>query len=546
MLNARKRNFLNSRLVAPLYISIVMLVALLLLKEGLSIFVDIHKSQALHEVNHRSQIRREGERLLGAALEEKVALRGYLLTGTPFLLENYWAGAAEFADRLQDLSKLVRDDPIQLKHLSEIEIFYQQWQEQFAQKVLKQEVLGSTLVENSSLDDLRTAVNSILVHEKRLLAIQNQRLAQLNRIAIGLSIFNALVVLMGAGITIGLMRKRIEVPLKRLTQVSQRWRTGQVKDQMDYSAPDEIGQLTEVLDSMSVEVRHRQERVQLRTQQLQELISTLSHDLRTPLLATRTTLDATLGGAFGPMTGLLKDVLGEYRDANSDLIRMVEGLLDISRYETGDKRNQNRELLSWEKLFDRVTFQAQAASKRKCRLTYEVEPALPAVYGDQIEIQRVLQNLIDNAIRLSQPRKLVHLAVKTLDANHVKVCVEDQGPGISASEQGQLFYRFVKGAGRQGKLGLGLYLCRQIVATHGGSIHVDSRLGKGSTFWFTLPINFCQLKQDDLFEISQKEISSAETFSMPVSPDEPLESLSRPPLQIDSPDLSPMPEPQIH
>jgi signal transduction histidine kinase len=182
-----------------------------------------------------------------------------------------------------------------------------------------------------------------------------------------------------------------------------------------------------------------------------------------------------------------KEVFEECRQANADLLHLVEALVDVSRYETGCGIRLNYELLNWEKIFVKVIAQNTAALKPELALIYKISPSLPCIYGDRLQIQRVLQNLLENAVRVSKPHKEIVLEVAPFKEDQVQVCVRDQGSGIVSQEQEQLFYRFVQGRNQRGKSGLGLYLCRQIVEAHGGSIGVESSLGEGSTFWFTLP-----------------------------------------------------------
>jgi signal transduction histidine kinase len=222
-------------------------------------------------------------------------------------------------------------------------------------------------------------------------------------------------------------------------------------------------------------------------QQYEDLISALSHDLRTPLLAARGTLRSILGGAFGPISDMLKDVFEDCRLANEDLLKLVEALLDISRHKAEVGNSLSCELLNWEKLFVRAINWSSTVSEQKCKITYKVAPSLPTVYGDELEIQRVVQNLLDNAVRVSEPGQQVSLEVAPLGVDEVKVSVRDNGPGIAPHEKERLFHRFIQGRGRRGRSGLGLYLCRQIVEVHKGTINVESTLGEGSTFWFTVP-----------------------------------------------------------
>lgn len=223
--------------------------------------------------------------------------------------------------------------------------------------------------------------------------------------------------------------------------------------------------------------------------QIDDLISTFSHEIRTPLVATRIALHALLGGAFGPVSDLCADVLKECSQNNDNLLKLVEALLEISRHKTDFGKSLNFEILNWENIFTQAIISNNTHRQPKCTVHCEIDSPLPIVYGDQREIQRVVQNFLDNAVRVSQPGQKVALQVEQIGINTLKVSVHDNGPGVAPQEKEKLFYRFIPGRGRREGFGLGLYLCRQIIEAHGGNIGVETSVGEGSTFWFTLPIN---------------------------------------------------------
>ena len=211
--------------------------------------------------------------------------------------------------------------------------------------------------------------------------------------------------------------------------------------------------MAEVLDVIASEVRQRQQRIEVRNQHLEDMICALSHDLRTPLLATRTTLDSMIKGAFGHVSDTWREVFEEYRQANEDLLKLVEALLDVSRYEAGRSAHLNCDPLNWEKIFVKVITQIKGASNPEFALTYKISQSLPTVYGDQLEIQRVLQNLLENAIRVSEPNKEIFLEVATLGKAQVLVSVRDNGSGIAPQDKERLFHRFIQGQGQRGRSG---------------------------------------------------------------------------------------------
>lgn len=225
-------------------------------------------------------------------------------------------------------------------------------------------------------------------------------------------------------------------------------------------------------------------------EQIEDFISAVSHDLRTPLLATRGTLRAMLGGAFGSVSDTWKEVLEDCSQANKDLLKRVEALLDVSCYKIEADKSLNGELLNWKNIFVEAVIRSDINWKQKLTITYKIPHLLPTVRGDGLEIQRVVQNLLDNALRASELKGQVSLEVASFGSDRVKVSVRDNGPAITPQEKERLFHSFIQARGRLFRSGLDLYLCRKIVEAHGGTIGVESTLGEGNTFWFTLPTGF--------------------------------------------------------
>ncbi|MBW4563673.1 MAG: HAMP domain-containing histidine kinase [Mojavia pulchra JT2-VF2] len=474
---------LKARLFAPLYTSFLILVLLILGQQGWNLWITSLSQQAADQVTHTLVIEREGERLLNAVIEQE---RTLLDTGSNKQLS--------FHTSLKRLYTLVQHKPSQLKQLNKIKILYTQWQSQLDQRKVFSSARNYTSADNILFNALRAEIRTLLLYEEIILEKRKLRLWQLYQINTVVDIFITIVVLVGVGYNIRLLHQRVAVPLGKLTQVGEKWRDGQMEAQFGYSSFDEIGRLARVLNTMAGETCYRQQWMKERNQHFEDLISALSHDLRSPLLATRNTLDVMLKGAFGPVNNTWREVFEEYRQANVDLLKLVEVLLDVSRYEAGCGIQLNYEPLNWEEIFVKVIAQIKSTSKSEFALIYRISQSLPIIYGDELEIRRVLQNLLENAVRVSEANKEIVLEVASLSEAQVKVSVRDQGLGIALEDKERLFHRFIQGRTRRGKSGLGLYLCRQIVEAHGGSIGVDSSLGEGSTFWFTLPANTDQAR----------------------------------------------------
>jgi signal transduction histidine kinase len=467
---------LKSHLFTPLYTSFLVLMLLVLGQQGLNFKIARLNHQAYESVTDTLLMKAEEERLLNALVDEEKS----------FNKDNF-EGQIAFNNSFNRLYNLAQENPSQLQQLNKIKYIRNQWLIELNKQVLSGSASNTPTQKNLS-DSLRTNIGILIQREETLLAQRRYRVYKLSYINLAINILNTTVILVGVGLNLWLLQQRVKLPLRKLTEVGKVWGEGQMEVRLGYSSSDEIGQLAKVLDDMVSETCHRHESIEARNQQLEDLICALSHDLRTPLLATRTTLDAMIKGAFGSVNDTWREVFEEYRQANDDILKLVELLLDVSRYEASGSAQHRCDPLNWEKIFDKVIGQIKADSKRELAVKYKISSSLPTVYGNELEIQRVMQNLLDNAVRVSQPNKEIFLETASFGETQVQVCVRDKGSGIAPQDKEKLFHRFIQGRGQRGRSGLGLYLCRKIVEAHSGTIGVESSLGKGSTFWFTLPV----------------------------------------------------------
>jgi len=169
---------------------------------------------------------------------------------------------------------------------------------------------------------------------------------------------------------------------------------------------------------------------------------------------------------------------------------IVDNLLELSRSQSNRLVLQQMPL-NVGNTISKVIEQSSKKSQTH-RLAAEVAAGLPFVKADQTRIERILDNLIDNAIKYSPEGGEVKVCAELL-GDEVRISVSDQGIGILAADQEKLFEPFarletpVSGRAIQG-IGLGLVVCKRLVEAHGGRIWVESELGEGSTFYFTLPV----------------------------------------------------------
>lgn len=255
----------------------------------------------------------------------------------------------------------------------------------------------------------------------------------------------------------------------------------------------------EAIAQQKVKLRFQEKLASLR----EDFVSTLTHDLKTPLLGAIETLKAFQQERFGSVTTAQQKVLATMARSNQASLQLVETVLDVYRNDA-EGLQLARSPIDLMELAEQVisTFSDLATSYQVSVDLSAVEPNSHQVRvnGDGLQLQRVLSNLLINAINHSPIDGRVEVVLELQRSGSLYdhpfgnvvqqvVKVMDEGPGIRPEELPQLFERFYQGySDRQAKgSGLGLYLSRQIVETHGGTIWAENRIPRGATFGICLP-----------------------------------------------------------
>jgi PAS domain S-box-containing protein len=218
-----------------------------------------------------------------------------------------------------------------------------------------------------------------------------------------------------------------------------------------------------------------------------EFIGLVSHELKTPLTVIIGALMTTLADNVSEKERA--ELIRDATDGAESLSGIVENLLELSR-------SQASRLILQRALTDIGTVAREVTNKLKGRselhtLVVDLPSGLPNVPADALRLERILYNLIENAIKYSPQGGEIRISAEAKD-DSVVVCVRDQGPGISPDDQKRLFQSFEQlDAGKRRAMqgvGLGLKVCRTLVEAHGGRIWIESETGKGSAFFFSLPL----------------------------------------------------------
>ncbi len=222
-----------------------------------------------------------------------------------------------------------------------------------------------------------------------------------------------------------------------------------------------------------------------------DFISIVSHELRTPLTAIKGFLSMIIQKDFGDLNEKQFHFLSRVYQSNQRMIDLVEDILDVSSIESG-KIKLNPQPLAIEGLVNEVVTElASKGFERQIMLKLGRRKKLPLILADEVRLRQVMINLVDNAIKYSLPNTVVSVDLKVVGEELV-VSIADQGVGISPANFERLFTKFGRVYNpmslQAGGTGLGLYIVKNLVESHGGRIWVTSREGKGSKFSFSLPL----------------------------------------------------------
>lgn len=225
--------------------------------------------------------------------------------------------------------------------------------------------------------------------------------------------------------------------------------------------------------------------------QREDFVSRLTHDLRTPLVAAERMLTLLSEGALGSLSAPMQEVITIMARSNTNLLAMVNTLLEVYRFEAG-RKTLAFQPVNLEQLLKEVAGELTPLAQAKqlaINLDIDEHSSKSTIVGDHLELHRLFTNLIGNAIKFTD-KGFVTISLVPITSNDrsITIKIADTGPGIPPEEQATLFERFRQGSHKRSGSGLGLYLSRRIVEAHKGSIEVNSELGKGSIFTVNLPI----------------------------------------------------------
>ncbi len=218
-----------------------------------------------------------------------------------------------------------------------------------------------------------------------------------------------------------------------------------------------------------------------------DFIATLTHDLRTPVLASINALEFALKGTLGNLNKEQNELFQTMKRSLEDMLGLVNVLLEVYRYESGKMHLVKNDFDMVSLIKDSIQELKPLSDKSNIVFEFNQEDEI-TVNADRSEIKRVIFNILGNAIKHSFDNGKIQVRVEVVKNNDVKVCIRDYGEGMTKEDLSELFKKFSRGNNKKRlpSTGLGLYLSKQIVEAHRGTIEAKSEINEGAEFTFVL------------------------------------------------------------
>jgi signal transduction histidine kinase len=280
--------------------------------------------------------------------------------------------------------------------------------------------------------------------------------------------------------------------IERVRAGTERIADGQLGSEIRVEGHDEVARLADDFNRMARALEEAAEREREMDRARRDLVAAVSHDLRTPLASTRALIEALADGvAADPQTE--RRYLSSASRELAHLSRLVDDLFELARIDAGMLQLSLEEASLHDLISDTISSFQPQADQRGVRLVGEVVGDVDPVLANPSRLQRVLHNLVSNALRHTPADGTVALRA-TPEGEEVRVEVADTGEGIAAEDLPRVFERSFRGEQSRTRpekddapgAGLGLAIARGLVEAHGGTMDVESDLGRGSCFFFTL------------------------------------------------------------
>jgi signal transduction histidine kinase len=452
------------------------------------------------DARHSQQVIATANQVQTLVIDLETGLRGYLITRDDRYLEPWRDAQERYPGAIATLLDLTLDDRLQhqraLSIKRAIDAYLRNFSRPLVDFIRRNPQAAPNLVEaGQKVQAIRHRFDRFLGTETALSEARNDRAQRTTRNALvvgGIALVVALLLILFGAIYIN---RAIARPVRLTADAAARIAGGDLSGRLHTDGPGEVGDLERTFNTMAASLQRTVADLEARNQTLveservkSELVSNVSHELRTPLASVLGFSSLMVDRDLPPEE--TKRYLEVIRAEARRLASLLNDLLDLQRVEQETLELHTEEVDLNELLATQVTLYSAQSDVHELKLQAADEPLV--VRGDRDRLAQVVGNLLSNAIKYSPEGGEVEVTA-TLIGDEAWIWVRDEGLGIPADHQDQIFTKFFRGdVGRERGIsgtGLGLVLARQIVEAHGGQIGFESEAGKGSTFWLHLPVS---------------------------------------------------------
>jgi signal transduction histidine kinase len=279
-------------------------------------------------------------------------------------------------------------------------------------------------------------------------------------------------------------------PIKRMETRLGAIASGDFSGRVDVPNRDELGVLATNINAMNDQLGRVYGELETASRHKSEFLANMSHELRTPLNAIIGFSEVLREEMAGPLNETQRQYVEDVQEAGQHLLSLINDILDLAKVEAGRMELALAEVSILETLESGLTMHHARATRNDITLNLSIEPDVGVVRADERKIRQVVFNLLSNAMKFTPSGGRVDVSARRHDGV-VEIAVADTGVGISPADQERIFEEFQQAsgpaAGSTEGTGLGLTLSKRFVELHGGRLWVQSELGAGTTFRFTLP-----------------------------------------------------------
>ncbi len=288
-----------------------------------------------------------------------------------------------------------------------------------------------------------------------------------------------------------ILTRPIEKALHKITTKTKEIAKGDFTGKVPETGPYEFQQLAANINSMNEQLEESFTKLKQSEASRRDLVANISHDLRTPLASIQSFVEALQDGVVRePET--YERYLETIKLETNRVSYLINDLFQLSELDSGLERFEPYPYHVDRLIIETLQHLAIQFEEHHIEVEVELSERLPAVSVMPEKIKRVFVNILQNALRFSPENSKIVIQTKCINDSFITVSIMDEGSGIAQEDQAHIFDRFYRVEKSRnpsyGGAGLGLSIAKSIVHLHGGEIGVESDVGKGSTFWFTLPI----------------------------------------------------------